>query len=395
VVVDELASGVLPASAGDVARDLAVPAGITAGGIITAFHVLAIFVEMPLLAWSERVSARWFSAVSLGVLALVTLGAALAGGPLALFVCLALYGPASGCALAASEGILVESRPEERERTLTRLNLAGALGDLAVPLLLAALAWVGLGWRVALAMAAASAAVLAIAHGSAKALHRIVPVDAVDDDEYDGEPPSVLAALRFAFGTRPLLTWSVAVAFTSLLDEVLIAFAVVRLEGASPLERAIAVGAWTVGLVGGLLVLERWVDRLDSRKVLLGSSAVVATSLIALACTSDVEIAWAALFALGTSTSTLHPLASARAYASLPGRPALVNAVAAGFLPFDALAPLVLGALALWLGAPAAILAILVAPAGIALAAWKAPPAGAFQPERRVTPTASREGRAD
>ena len=54
VVVDELASGVLPATAGDVARDLAVPAGLAAGGIITAFHVLAIFVEMPLLAWSER-----------------------------------------------------------------------------------------------------------------------------------------------------------------------------------------------------------------------------------------------------------------------------------------------------------------------------------------------------
>ena len=38
----------------------------------------------------------------------------------------------------------------------------------------------------------------------------------------------------------------------------------------------------------------------------------------------------------------MHPLASARAYASLPGRPALVNAVASAFVPFDALCPLVL-----------------------------------------------------
>jgi MFS family permease len=394
VVVDELASGVLPATAGNVARDLAVPAGIAAGGIITAFHALAIFVEMPLLAWSERVSARWFSAVSLGVLALVTLGAALAGGPVALFVCLALYGPASGCALAASEGILVESRPEERERTLTRLNLAGALGDLAVPVLLAALAWFGLGWRVALAVAAAGAALLAIAHGSAKALDRVVAVDTDEDDDEAAEAPSVLAALRFAFGQRRLLAWSVAVALTSLLDEVLIAFAVVRLEGASALELAVAVGAWTAGLVGALFVLERWVDRLDSRKVLLASSALVAVSLVVIASTNDVDIVTCALFVLGASTSPLHPLASARAYAALPGRPALVNAVASAFLPFDALAPLVLGALALGFGPPAAILAILVAPAGIAVAAWAAP-APKFQPERRVTPRASRDGSAD
>ncbi len=366
VVVDELASGVVPASAGDVARDLAVPAGIAAGGIIAAFHVLAIFVEMPLLAWSERVSARWFSAVSLAVLAVVTFGAALAGGPIALAVCLALYGPASGCALAASEGLLVESRPEERERTLTRLNLAGALGDLAVPILLAALAWVGLGWRSALVLAAASAALLAILHGSARALDQKLTFEAGED-----EAPSVLEALRFAFGTRRLFAWSVAVALISLLDEVLVAFAVVTLEGAAPLARAFAVGAWTAGLVGGLAVLERFVDRLDSRKVLLASSAVAAASLSTIACTHEVVTVSVALFVLGASSSTLHPLASARAYASLPGRPALVNAVAAGLMPFHMLAPLLLGVLAHWLGAPAALLAILVAPIGIALAAWR------------------------
>jgi MFS family permease len=382
VVVDELASGVLPASAADVARDLAVPAGIAAGGIIAAFHVLAIFVEVPLLAWSERVSARWFSAASLAVLALVTFAAALAGGPIALVICLAVYGPASGCALAASEGLLVESRPEERERTLTRLNLAGAVGDLAVPLLLGALAWLGFGWRVALVVAAAAAALLAIVHGFAKALDRTLPLEENDSEE---DAPSIIEALRFAFSTRPLLAWSVAAALTSLLDEVLIAFAVVRLEAASPLERAFAVGAWTAGVVGGLVVLDRFVDRLDSRKVLLASAALVAASLLVLASTADVAIASGALFALGASTSTLHPLATARAYASLPGRPALVNAVAAAFMPFDALAPLALGALALWLGTHAAILAILVAPLGIALAVWRAPVAGSQPGPSRVS----------
>lgn len=45
-----------------------------------------------------------------------------------------------------------------------------------------------------------------------------------------------------------------------------------------------------------------------------------------------------------------------------------MNAVAAALAPFELIAPLVLGALAVTFGAPAALLAILVAPLGIALA---------------------------
>ncbi len=356
----------LPASAGDVARELALPAGLAAGGIITAFHVLAIFVETPLLAWSERVTVRWFSAASLGVLACVSLGAALANAPFTLLVCLALYGPASGCALSASEGLLVESRPEERERTLARLNLAGALGDLAVPALLAGLAWLGFGWRYAMAFAAGAAGLLAIVHGGSRAL-AVRPVRSDDD----GETPAVLESLRLAFSVRPLLVWSLAVSCTSLLDELLVALVVVRLDAASALGRAIVVGAWTVGLVGGLGVLERHIERLDSRRVLLAASGVAAGALVVIACTADVTVVSAAAFVLGASTSTLHPLAAARAYAALPGRPALVNAVSVALVPLDALAPLGLGALAVWLGVPAAMLAILVAPLGIALAALR------------------------
>lgn len=389
----------LPATAGDVARDLMMPAGLAAGGIITSFHVLAIFVEMPLLAWSERVSARWFSAASLGVLGLVTLGAALAGGPLTLAICLALYGPASGCALAAAEGMLLQARPPEaRERTLTRLNIAGALGDLLVPLLLGGLVLVGCGWRAALALAAASAGLLAGVHACARALDGTLRADdAAHDEPRDAERPTVLAALRYAFGHRRLLVWSLAVALTSLLDEVLVAFAMIRLEYASPFERAIAVAAWTVGVLLGLFVLERWVDRIDSRKVLIAASAAALTSLLAIAASSDVTFASCALFALGAATSPLHPLASARAYAALPGRPALVNAVAAAFVPFDAVCPLALGALALWLGPTAPLLAIALAPAGIALAARRLAESKATELRPSAAPNVDAQGsdRAD
>jgi hypothetical protein len=71
-------------------------------------------------------------------------------------------------------------------------------------------------------------------------------------------------------------------------------------------------------------------------------------------------------------SSVLHPLAKARAYAALPGRPALVNAVFGGLVPIDVAAPLLLGALATGAGSAFAVGALLVAPVGIAAAAARA-----------------------
>ena len=416
------------------------PAGLGAGAMITSFHLLAIFVEAPLLAWSERVRVGRFSAAALVTFALACFGAALANGPLLFVIALALYGPASGCALAASEGLLVESRPDERERTIARLTLAGALGDLSVPLLLGALAWLGLGWRTAMAVAGGAALLLAVVHGTSRELDRLPPKDGDDDDgsnaeplapaskesheraeenERTGEPesagehelaeehereealedgeheraeehqraeehdrleepedeedePSVLESLRFALSHRRLLAWSAAVALTNWLDEVLVAFVMVRLDHASSLERAIAVASWTIGFLPGLLLLDRHLARLDTRRALYVAAAVAALALLVLALGPSVPVACLALGTLGAATSVLYPLAEARRYAALPGRPALVHAVGALFTPFDALTPLALGALALAFGPEAALLAIVLAPLGIALAAWRA-----------------------
>jgi hypothetical protein len=77
-----------------------------------------------------------------------------------------------------------------------------------------------------------------------------------------------------------------------------------------------------------------------------------------------------ALFVIGVTGSTLHPLTKARAYAALPHRPALVNAVGSALLPFDMAAPIVLGIVAAQAGSAWAIVGLLVAPAGVAFAAW-------------------------
>ena len=349
--------------------DLALPAGMTAGGAVTAFYGF-VLIEAPLLAWSERVSARWFSAGSLAALAIATIGAALAHGPISLAFCLALYGPAAGCSLSVAEGVLVESAGASRERTMARITIAGALGDLAVPIVLGALAYAGLGWRAAFALAGTALALLAITHAFSRELDRAIPSDE-DENEDDDEDPSLREALKVALRTRPLLAWSFAGVLVSLLDEVLVAFAAVHLAGLGATQRSIALAAWIVGGLVGLAWLERRIDSLEPRRVLLVTSLVCAASIALLASSTDPMLASFSLASIGASSCTFHPLVKARAYASLPGRPALVNAVAGALVPLDALAPLVLGALALRFGPGAAVLALVVAPTGIGLAAWR------------------------
>jgi MFS family permease len=89
----------------------------------------------------------------LAALGCVAIGAALAPGPLWLAAALLLYGPASGAGVSLAQATLVDTHPDERERWLARWTLAGELGDLAAPGLLAAAALAGAGWRGAFLVA--------------------------------------------------------------------------------------------------------------------------------------------------------------------------------------------------------------------------------------------------
>jgi MFS family permease len=342
---------------------------VTAGAMIVAFHSLAFFVETPLLAWSERVRARWFSAASLAVIALSSFAAAIFQSRWSLLLALAVYGPASGCALAVAEGLLVEAAPHSRERTMARLSFAANAGDLAVPLLLAVLSGYGLGWRAGFVVAGALASLLAIAHGSERSLARL---SSAASGDAEGHFPTIRETLRTAFSIRPLLGWSFGSASTNLLDEVLVAFSAVHLHalGATIGQRSGAVAAWILGGFVGLAGLERLGGRASGRRVLLCASAVTATAVAVLAATHSTGMGTCALFVIGATGGTLHPLAKARAYGTLPNRPALVNAVGAALLPFEMAAPMAIGIVASRAGSLWAIVCLLVAPAVVAIAAW-------------------------
>jgi predicted MFS family arabinose efflux permease len=338
---------------------------------------LALFVEAPLLAWAERLRVRFVSTAALAVLAAAMALSAAAPNAWVLLAALALYGPASGVALAASEGTLVEARPHERERTLTRITFAGIAGDALVPALLIALIPFGLGWRAVASLAAAAALALAIAHWRTRELD--LPFASGDDEgdeeeAAEGEPRPPLRELAQLVRSSPVLVgWLLVALVSDLLDEALVAFAAAHLaDFAATPQRMLAIAAWTLGDFVGIVALEVALRRARPLHVLRFAALVAALALAAFWLTRSVAVATLALGFVGAAAIAFHPLLKARAYAALPGRPAMVNAINALLQPAHVAAPLALAWVAGAHGTSAAMGLLCLAPLVVAVAAFRA-----------------------
>jgi predicted MFS family arabinose efflux permease len=287
----------------------------------------------------------------------------------ALLVVVAVSGPASGCAIGLSQATVVDARPEAADRALARWSLFATLGDLAAPAILAALGVFALGHRAALLVVAALT--LAFAAVTARALPaERAPVEA---------EPSLLENLRQAWhaarATPELVVWAIGCLLCTLLDETLVAFGASYMHhalGASATTRAIAFGAWTAGSFVGLAIADRLLSRAPPLKVLAVSSLACAAAHVTWLFIPSPLAAIGGLFAIGVTACCHYPIAKARAYAAVPGRSGLVNAVLSVLLPVEIAIPIALGAIADHVSTRAALLALLVQPLGLFVIAVRA-----------------------
>lgn len=344
--------------------------GFTALALLTTPQLAGAIVEARVLLWAQHGHARRYAVGGLVALGLAVVIAALAPSVWVLGLALAIAGPASGVACALAEGALMDAEPEARERQMTRWTLAGALGDLTAPLLVALVGIVGLGWRAALLVVAA----LVLAHAVVLARAELslrVPAD--DDDDAD-RPSSLREALR----DRTLLLWLLGGTACALLDEILVALAALHLRRdfhASEAATATALGAWALGAGVGLVATERILRHVPPRRVLMAAGVVCALVCSAWLFIDDPLEATIGLFVLGIAGAPLYPIATAQAYAACPGRAALVGATAEIFTPIEIALPWLCGALADVAGLPIALAVLAAQPVVLFVLAWRAWPA--------------------
>lgn len=297
---------------------------------------------------------------------------ALGGGFLPLLLALMLLNPASGAFVELSQATLMDLDPARRDLNMARWTLAGSVGAVAGPVVLAGAGLAGLGWRGVLVGFAAFSAVLVVATWR-------VPVPGAADRSLPSARPLVAAARDAIHALRrpDVRRWLVLLQLADLMLEVLqgfLALYFVDVVGASDAGAAVAVVVWMIaGLAGDALAIPL-LARLEGTRWLRASSWATLPVLAAFLLVPAVPAKLALLTVLALLRSGWYSVLKARLYAALPGRSATVMAlgsvagIAGGLLPLTlglAAQAFGLGA-ALWLvaAAPAALLAGVPRPQG-------------------------------
>lgn len=357
-LADELQSGVPVVSSPALGAELQVGQGfVFMAALFVAPSIIALVVEPVALALSDYLDRRRFLIANLLGMALCAALAAAATSLWGLALFIGLWGTFVGIAHGVAQGALVAGSADP-DRELTRWTLAAAVGDLLAPVALGAAVALGFGWRAALAATALLPLFTALRLWRA-------PIDGEDEDEEELAPLG--EALRGAISNTRLLSWLVAVASCALLDEIVLVYVAVRV-GAGVAGSA-QILALLVGSVVGLALLERL--RLPWRGLLLAATAGSALSLVGFVLSQSAWICGLWLFVLGATCALHYPLAKARTYAELPGRPGLVNALDRVLGGADLLVPLAVGAVASRWGADAALLVLLLQPLCVGLVALR------------------------
>ena len=258
----------------------------------------------------------------------------------------------------------MDLQPDRREHNMARWVVAGGVGAVAGPLLLALASGAGLGWRgLLVGFALVTLALVLVVRRS-------------PDGKVGGAQPRLRDALR-TLAHREVLRWLLLVELADLLLDVFLAFLALYLVddvGASVTAGGLAVAIWTgCGLLGSAAMIAL-LRRVDSLRYLRASAAVAAALFAAFLVVPGVGPKLVLAGALALVNAGWYPVLQARLYDALGGSSSLV--LTAGVLfPLDAVLPLAIAALAGRFGLGVALWPLLAAPAALVVLVPRRPPA--------------------
>jgi MFS family permease len=357
--MDELWSGVAVVGAPAVEREQGLGHGGYTLAVFAGPMLFGALIEAAVMPLSDRVSRRRFTAAALALLGASLVVCALATNTWMFSAGLSLAGAASGAACGTAQaGLLVVYRGSP-ERAMARWTLFAAIGDVLAPLLVAAVLAMGWSYRVAVF----GIAILLMFQARTIARDRRID-SALSSGDGVGEPAPRDA--REGPLRRPWLwAWLFGASICTLLDEMVAALISLRIRqdlGGTETLASAALAALSIGSVLGAAVADRILERAKPLRVMAAGAVVAGASLLVVAGSRATPLFAIALVLLGASASVHYPVAKARAYATAPERPGLVNAMAQVFVVLDIAAPVAVGAIADRWGLSIALASLLVQP---------------------------------
>jgi MFS transporter, FSR family, fosmidomycin resistance protein len=374
-LVDELVDGTKSAAMPLIRHDLGL-SYVQIGLLAAVPLVVGSILELPVGVLSGTGSRRRRFILAGGLVFIASvLAAGLATSFIGLLVALTIFFPASGMFVSLTQAGLMDSAPDRQARHMARWTLAGSIGAVTGPVLVAAVLGVGGTWRLAFVMIAgcSAAAWCAVAWTSRRTTARRggAGESAARDrstGEAGGEDEPVWPGWRAAVSIvrrSGALRWLVLLEVANLMLDVLTPFLALYLVAVVHVSPAIAALGVAVRLGAGLagdVILIRALARLDSRRVIRASIWATLALFPAFLVVPGLGLKLVALAALTIATAPWYPVLQAELYGSLPGRSGLVVSLtsASGFV--GALGPLTVGLLAQSLGLSWALASMCIVP---------------------------------
>lgn len=397
-LADELVDGTKSAAMPLIWHDLAL-SYLQVGFLAAVPLVVGSILELPVGVISGTGSRRRRFVLSGGLVFIASvLAAGLATSFIGLLVALTIFFPASGMFVSLTQAALMDSAGGRRAQLMARWTLAGSVGAVTGPILVAVVLGAGGTWRLAFILIACCSAAawcaVALTGGAATGRsdgQRCAEADDEDlddagrddarrdeaggddarcddagdgdagsddadgDDARDGDSrggdtawPGWRAAL-LVIRRSGALRWLALLEVANMLLDVLTPFLALYLVVAVHVSPTVAALAIAVRLGAGLagdVILIRLLARRDSRQVIRASVWATLALFPAFLLVPGLGVKLVVLAALTIATAPWYPVLQAELYGSLPGRSGLAVSLTSASGLFGALGPLAVGLLA-------------------------------------------------
>jgi MFS transporter, FSR family, fosmidomycin resistance protein len=276
---------------------------------------------------------------------------------------LLLSSPSSGAFVSLSQATLMDLDPHRRELSMARWTLAGALGVVAGPALLALVLTAGGSWRLPMFIFAGMALILTFC---LLPRHFPPPVEEEERITFRGLFSGFWASIR-----RPeVLRWLFLLALGDLMLDVLLGF--IALYGTDVAKVSIAmaslmVAVWsTVGILGDALLIPL-LKRMDPLKYLRISALCMVGLYAVFLLAPWIAVKIILLASMGLLNAGWYAIPQARLYAALPGRSGTAMAVTSAFGILAGGIPWLLGGLAERFGLAPVMWLLMAGPLGLSV----------------------------
>jgi FSR family fosmidomycin resistance protein-like MFS transporter len=373
-LVDELVDGTKSAAMPLIRHDLGL-SYLEVGLLAAVPLIVGSILELPVGVISGTGSQRQRFILAGGLVFIASvLAAGLATSFAGLLIALTIFYPASGMFVSLTQATLMDSAPDRQAQHMARWTLAGSIGAVTGPILVAVALGAGGTWRLAFVLIAgcSAAAWCAVAWSGRATKARTTKArpaarpstDVADGDGGDPAWPGWGAAVSIVRRSGAL-RWLMLLEVANLLLDVLTPFLALYLVAVGHISPPVAAVAIAVRLGAGLagdLILIRVLARRDSRRVIRASIWAALVLLPAFLLVPGFGPKLAVLVALTIATAPWYPVLQAELYGSLPGRSGLAVSLTSASGLLGALGPLGVGLLAEGFGLSWAMASLCVVP---------------------------------